>query len=194
MEKAASIFLRADIEPQDVRSLWAWMQNEQVTRYLNEGQGVAGELRELLRSVPPMLLRCRFNQRGRFFMVDRREDPVGFVKLQPQAPGCYEIVFAIGEETLWGEGLGSAAVRAAESWAFLEWRARKLTARIYHGNQRSRRVVEKCGFRREQALECLDDYAITFDDYLRRQTERRGRPAGAGGGEGAFTAGGSCGR
>lgn len=171
MKKAASIFLRDDIIPGDVRNLSSWMQNKDVTRYLNEKSGIAGELCTLLDSVPPELLRCRFNQEGRFFMVCRPEnESVGFVHLQRQAQGDYEIVFAIGEEELWGNGLGFRAVRAAENQAFCDWRARRLTAKIYHGNQRSRRVVEKCGFRRERCSETLDNYVITFEEYLSQMT------------------------
>ena len=70
-------------------------------------------------------------------MVSREADSIGFVKLKQQEPGSWEIVFAIGERTLWGNGYGSQAVRAAQARVFLEWRARKLRAKIYHGNIRS---------------------------------------------------------
>ena len=36
MDKAASVFLRADIQPDDVSHLIRWLRNRNVTRYLNE--------------------------------------------------------------------------------------------------------------------------------------------------------------
>ncbi len=44
MKKAASIFLRAEIEMNDIELLIRWMKNPNVTRYLNEDPN-AGYLR-----------------------------------------------------------------------------------------------------------------------------------------------------
>ena len=168
MKKAASIFLRADMGPADVWDLANWMEDREVTRYLNEERGTAERLRKLATSVPAPMLTYHFNQRGRFFMAcGGDEGAVGFVKLKEMEDSrCYEIVFAIGDQTLWGNGYGSQAVQAAESRAFLDWRARKLTAKIYHGNARSVRTVLRCGFREERRLENLSCYSITQEEYL----------------------------
>ena len=168
MKKAASIFLRADVEPADVQDLANWMEDREVTRYLNEERGTAERLRKLAASVPAPMLTHHFNQRGRFFMAcGGDEGAVGFVKLKEMEDArCYEIVFAIGDQTLWGNGYGSQAVQAAESRAFLDWRARKLTAKIYHGNVRSVRTVLRCGFREERRLENLFCYSITQAEYF----------------------------
>ena len=168
MKKAASIFLRADMEPVDIRFLSQWLKNRQVTRYLNEDPDAPNELSELVETVPAPLLTYHFNQRGRFFLVCGQEEerPIGFVKLKEGGGGCYEIVFAIGEEELWGNGYGSQAVQAAEDQAFLEWRARKLVAKIYHGNSRSVSTVRGCGFREERQLENLSYYSIAQNEYF----------------------------
>lgn len=168
MKKAASIFLRSDMEPRDVRNLTNWMENQKVTCYLNESKNTTKELQHLLDTTPTPMLTFRFNQQGRFFLVcDEQEDSIGFVKLKQQtSPGCYEIVFAIGDETLWGNGYGSQAVQAAQYEAFLEWRAKKLTAKIYHENVRSKNTVRRCGFHEEERLENLSCYSITMDEYL----------------------------
>ena len=168
MKKAASIFLRADIGPTDVRALANWMEDREVTRYLNEERGTAEQLRKLAASVPEPMLTYHFNQRGRFFMAcGGDEGAVGFVKLKELTDQrCYEIVFAIGDETLWGNGYGSKAVQAAEVQAFLHWRARKLTAKIYHGNVRSVRTVCRCGFREERRLDALSHFSITQEEYF----------------------------
>jgi len=168
MDKAASVFLRTDLQPADVRHIAGWLQDRQVTRYLNEGRNTAGELDRLLRETPPPLLTCRFNRDGRFLLVCRdTAGSIGFVKLREDGtPGCYELVFAIGESSLWGNGYGTQAVRAAENHIFLERRARLLTARIYHGNQRSVNTVLRCGFRLVQEYERLSCYCITMEEYL----------------------------
>ncbi len=175
MKKAASIFLRADMEPVDIRFLSRWLKNRQVTRYLNENPNAPDELSNLVQSVPAPLLTCRLNQQGRFFLVcgEEAEQPIGFVKLREDGSGCYEIVFAIGEEELWGNGYGSKAVQAAQYQAFLEWRARKLVAKIYHGNTRSERTVRGCGFREERQLEKLSYYTMTQNEYFEYLEKKR---------------------
>lgn len=171
MKKAASIFLRSDMEPADVRNLSRWLANRRVTRYLNE-DAAPEALKSLLETTPAPMLACRFNQQGRFFLVcNDQEDSIGFVKLQKQSvPGCYEVVFAIGEESLWGNGYGSQALRAAQSRAFFDWRAQKLTAKVYHENTRSIRTVRSCGFREERRLDHLSCYSITMENYLQMTT------------------------
>lgn len=167
MDKAASIFLRTEIEPDDLRYLAHWLRNNQVTRYLNEAPGISDALEQLLRSTPVPLLTLRLNQYGRFFMICRRRGaPIGFVRLSERGAGSFEIVFAVGDQSLWGKGYGSQAVRAALRQAFLEGRARKLTAKIYHENRRSISIIRSCGFTRESQTENLGCFAITMDQYL----------------------------
>ncbi|MCI2057459.1 MAG: GNAT family N-acetyltransferase [Oscillibacter sp.] len=168
MDKAASIFLRTQIEPQDVRNMADWMRNKRVTKYLNEAEDVSGQLEQLVDALPPPLLACRLNQRGRFLLVCREHrDSIGFVRLvrQPE-PDSYEVVFAIGDEELWGNGFGSQALQEAQKQAFLDWRARKLTAKIYADNVRSMNTVRRCGFTCEKRQDSLARYSITMDEYL----------------------------
>ena len=84
MKKAASVFLRTEMT-----------------------------LRDLAGKIPAPLLALRFNQEGRFFLVCEKDgEAIGFVKLRPlQSRGTHEIVYAIGEESLWGRGYGKGAVR-----------------------------------------------------------------------------------
>ena len=175
MKKAASIFLRGQLEPVDVRRLSGWMQNRRVTQYLNEDVHASDQLEQLLQTTPAPMLTCRFNQRGRFFLIcDEQEESIGFVRLkEQQSPDCCEIVFAIGEESLWGNGYGVQAVRAAQYYAFLKRRAQKLMANIYHGNLRSVKTVCRCGFREEERLEKLSRYSITMNEYLNFLNKKR---------------------
>lgn len=91
----------------DVELLSQWMENPIITRYLNEMPGVSDSLRDLAGKIPAPLLALRFNQEGRFFLVCEKDgEAIGFVKLRPlQSRGTHEIVYAIGEESLWGARL-----------------------------------------------------------------------------------------
>ena len=99
MKKAASIFLRAQIKPEDLDLLMQWMANPNVTRYLNEEPGVIQSLNQLRATVSAPMLTYHLNREGQFFLVCPEEsDAIGFVKLRELAkPGVYEIVYAIGE-------------------------------------------------------------------------------------------------
>ena len=50
MDKAASVFLRSDIHPEDVSHLIRWLRNRNVTRYLNEDASAPQQLEQLLTS------------------------------------------------------------------------------------------------------------------------------------------------
>lgn len=52
MKKAASIFLRADIQHNDLALLIRWLENPGITRYMNEDPTAARQLRQLSASVP----------------------------------------------------------------------------------------------------------------------------------------------
>lgn len=112
MKKAASIFLRAEITPRDIQPMIRWLENPRITRYLNEDPHITRLLRHLLEEVPAPMLSLHFNRDGRLFLVCRPDgETIGFVKLRklPQ-PEAYEIVYVIGEESLWGQGFGEASI------------------------------------------------------------------------------------
>jgi RimJ/RimL family protein N-acetyltransferase len=169
MEKAASVFLRAEIKTSDAEKIISWLTNKNVTRYLNEHGDTPEKLKHLLLTVPEYLLAYHLNSEGKLLIICTGEDePIGFIKFSEIAERHYEIVFVIGEESLWGLGCGTAAVRRALATAFFEWRAKKVTAKIYTGNTRSVRTVSRCGFSLEKSLPELERYAITLDQYLKR--------------------------
>lgn len=170
MKKAASIFLRADITLRDVDRMIRWMENPNVTRFLNEDADIVFFLRQLSGSVPEPMLGYHFRRVGHFFMVcPEHECSVGFVRLSPlREPGAYEIVYVIGEEALWGRGLGEAAIRAAQAEAFLNLNAQKLVAKIMPENRRSVRSVCACGFSKITAQSSLSHYDITGQAYFQQ--------------------------
>ena len=170
MKKAASIFLRADITLRDVDRMIRWMENPNITKYMNEDPGIVHFLRRLSLSVPEPMLSFHFNRSGHFFLAcPEAGDSVGFVRLTPMAgDNTYEIVYAIGEEALWGRGLGEGAIQAALAKAFFELRAERLVAKIVPDNRRSIRSVCGCGFSYCGMDGSLQRYSITAEAYLRQ--------------------------
>ena len=57
-----------------------------------------------------------------------------------------ELGYWIGKD-FWGRGYATEAAKAMITWAFTECHARAVWCCHYEGNERSRRVIEKCGFR-----------------------------------------------
>ncbi len=170
MKKVDSVSLRTEIRPRDMERLIEWMENPDVTCYLNEDDHVTEELRQMLLTVPAPMLAFHLNRRGRFSLVcDMEDNAIGFVKLKELSEqDTYEIVIVIGEENLWGRGYGAGAVHMALSRAFLEWHARKVIARIHVNNRRSIRMMCSCGFTREHDGTPLSRYGLTMETYLRK--------------------------
>lgn len=87
------------------------------------------------------------------FVVSRDEESVGFVWL-------FEIsdVHARAELGYWiapaesGRGYATEAARCCLRYAFDDRNLRKVTARVFEGNDASMRVLEKLGFREEGRL------------------------------------------
>lgn len=148
MKEAASVFLRADIKMQDGRNLARWMNDQQITEYLNEKENISEEITSLLNRSLPDMLTFHFNQRGRFFMICVGEErSVGFVNLVRRSSGSCEIVYAIGEKQLWGRGYGERALDLALGKAFCEMRMEYASAHIMKDNLRSIRAAARCGMR-----------------------------------------------
>lgn len=160
MKKAASIFLRSTITKHDVECLARWMRNPDVTRYLNEHAQISRMLTELVQTTPEPLLASRMNMMGRFFIVSLRSgEPIGYVSLRPaREEGNREIVVVIGEESLWGHGCGTRAIRLAlfECFCKRETRSKRIIATIHRENTRSIRLFTHAGFTHtEEAGACL---------------------------------------
>ena len=174
MKEAASVFLRADIQREDGRRLAGWMGNQNVTRYLNEKSGVSEEICSLLERAPEGMLSYHFNRHGRFFLIcDSGGRSIGFIKLAPCSETGCEVVYAIGEELLWGRGYGRRALDLALQKAFFELRRETVEARIRRENTRSIRAAAHCGMRRVQEIGPLQVYRITAREYM--ESKRPGR-------------------
>ncbi len=58
---------------------------------------------------------------------------------------CREVGYVLAKE-YWGQGLMSEAVREVLRWLFEDMKLDAVTCSHFTGNDRSRRVIEKCGF------------------------------------------------
>lgn len=70
---------------------------------------------------------------------------------RPKVPGCRNLGYVLGKD-YWGRGLMTEAVREVIDYAFQTMKLRLLTITHYTINSRSRRVIEKSGFRYEGTL------------------------------------------
>ena len=91
-----------------------------------------------------------------FALVDRETGKVigslGLMKdFRRQGNKILEIGYALGKE-YWGRGLMTEAVKAALKFGFGELGLEMITIYHFDYNRRSRRVIEKCGFKYEGTL------------------------------------------
>lgn len=159
---------------EDCENMIRWIENEHVSQYLNESSCLAEEMRGLLERTSEEMLTLQFNRSGSFYLVcDHEDTSIGYARLAPLSGNRMEVVYAIGEEDLWGRGLGRQALQRIMSVAFLEKRADALLARIRPENVRSLRLAERCGMERIGTIGRMAVYEITSDQYLNlRRTSR----------------------
>lgn len=73
------------------------------------------------------------------------------------------VALLIGDKSVWGKGIGSAAIDCLAHHAFEDMRLHKLSAGIYSSNPGSRRAFEKAKFTLEAALK---DEAFVGERFL----------------------------
>ncbi|HEX7770356.1 MAG TPA: GNAT family N-acetyltransferase [Dokdonella sp.] len=167
------ISLCPEITRADALTLIDWLEDECVTRHLSDSRDVSRHIEHVVARVQLPILTHLFNQGGRFFIAhDRRDVPVGFVRLVKSGLDC-EMVLVIGHARNWGRGLGAAAIREGMKLAFLEMRSEKLIAKIHPDNARSLKTFQRCGFVLESQTSALKSFAITSGRYRRLLREAR---------------------
>ena len=161
-----SVTLRTEILPTDLTAMMRWLANPHVSHNLNDHEQITAQLHQIYDARLPVLTPL-FNQNGRFWMIDQSfERPVGFLRAVYGAENSVEMVIAIGDEALWGQGLGKKALQAALREIFLEMRKERILVHIKHGNTRSHNLFTNSGFSFVRERTHTTQYILTFDDYL----------------------------
>lgn len=160
------VSLRPEITRTHAQILMDWLNDDRVTRYLSDSDDVSRLISQTVNRVQLPILTHLFNRGARFFMVyDRKDAPVGFVRLVKTGAEC-EVVLVIGDHENWGRKLGASAIREGLKLAFLDMRAERVIARIHPGNTRSMRGFERCGFRLDNETPNLSSLSMTAGRYL----------------------------
>ncbi len=142
-----------DFRPGDEDAVYGYARHDDFVRYLEIG-------RQTPESIAGFVKRCRAEQ-----AADPRREynlaitlagddrPVGGVSLHLQEPRLRKagLGYALGPEH-WGRGIASEAIRCVIALGFTVLGLNRIYAHIHDGNDRSRRVVEKLGLKREGLL------------------------------------------
>ncbi|KEJ03544.1 GNAT family N-acetyltransferase [Clostridium botulinum] len=161
-----NVELRQEVFKSDAAIIASWLEDTEITQYLNEKQNVSKSIKDIMYRVNMPILTHLFNQNGSFFMVTTSEkEPVGFLRLVPKN-NVTEMVIVIGDKDKWGKGLGTNAILEGLKHAFFQWRADEVVAKINFKNQRSRRVFRKIGFTEDKELAKEMQYSMSIKEFL----------------------------
>lgn len=164
---AVKVQLRQEVFSSDAWKLIQWMEDTEITQYLNESQNVGNSIKQVMRRVNLPILTHLFNQDGSFFILTTYEnDPIGFLRLIPKGNNA-EMVIVIGDKKRWGMGLGTNAIFQGLKHAFFEWRSHKVVAKIKFKNKRSIGAFKKVGFKKEKELAVEAQYSISIQEFLK---------------------------
>lgn len=162
-----NIKLDQEVYLSDAYKIIDWLSDEDINEHLNEDECAIQSIVNIINYTNMPVLTHLFNNKGSFFMIKNYGYSIGFLKLIPKPEGT-EMVFAIGEKYLWGNGLGYAAVAKGLTEAFFELRAEKVIAKIKLSNHRSRRIFQKLGFKITKELSKEIEYSLYFSDFLKK--------------------------
>ena len=170
---AQRVVLRMDLNENNLLLLIRWMSNEHVYQFLNEHQQITAHLKNIYDSRLPVFTPL-FNRTGRFYMICAEDGrAIGFLRMKYAPDNAVELVVAIGEEEMWGQGYGRASLMEAQKITFFELRREKLIAHIYNENARSRQMFLNRGFVPCREGDRLREYQLTLREYLKPAPPRR---------------------
>ncbi|RDU37999.1 N-acetyltransferase [Neobacillus piezotolerans] len=94
-------------------------------------------------------LRCVKNESGDFTRMGIEYDDrlIGYADLACLQGHTAELGIAIGESTLWGQGIGAKAARCMIEFGFEKLGITVFTAETHESNVRSGKMLEKLGFK-----------------------------------------------
>ncbi len=164
--RAEYVMLNQEVTKNDAIVIMNWMENQEVTKYLNEVSNISSEIRHAVERVNMSIMTHLFNRDGSFFLIhDEDQHPVGFLKLVRRANEA-EMVIVIGDQKKWGQGLGKLSIRQGLNIAFFQWRIPRVIAKINKKNVRSMKAFERTGFIYEKDLTNSVLLSITQEDYI----------------------------
>ena len=165
--RSNNVQLRQEVFKSDAWKIIDWLEDNEVTEYLNERQNVGNSIKQVIYRVNMPILTHLFNQDGSFYMVTTDEkEPIGFLRLVPKGKGA-EMVVVIGDREKWGKGFGSSAIFQGLKQAFFEWRVDEVIAKINFKNQRSIRAFKRLGFQEDKELVKETQYSLSMKEFLR---------------------------
>ena len=110
----------------------------------------------------------------RWIATDRvTGDVVGWFALWPTGPGELELGYRL-HRVHWGRGLATEGARALLDVAFGGWRIERVWAQTMAVNDRSRRVLERCGLRHHRTVHLEWDDPIPGTEHGEVEYELRG--------------------
>lgn len=166
--RALRVNLKQEVTRNDALAIMNWMENHEVTKYLNEAANISTEIRNAVNRVNMAIMTHLFNREGSFYLIcTQGSGPIGFLKLVHRKYEA-EMVVVIGNTDNWGMGLGTEAIEQGLQQAFFQWRIPRVIAKISVNNTRSIKAFEKAGFMFERDLICSKLYSISLDDYIKR--------------------------
>lgn len=169
--RAVQVNLKQEVTRYDAMTIMNWLENHEITRYLNEESNIAYEIKQAVDRVNMMIMTQLFNINGSFYIIHDDDDddqtPLGFLKLERKHKEV-EMVIVIGEQKLWGQGLGKSSIKRGLDIAFFQWRIPRVVAKIKSNNTRSIKVFEKLGFTLEYERMDTKVYSLSMDDYIKR--------------------------
>ena len=130
------------LTPDDFQLVAGWLSDQAINRWLtSEWRG-----REVSAAVMAMAYR---NRRNRLFLVRYDSHPCGLVGLADidEIDRTAMIWYLMGQDQYGGKGVISQAVGQAVAWGFTNLGLASVYAWIMAGNERSRKVLERNGFR-----------------------------------------------
>lgn len=165
--RSNNVQLRQEVFKSDAWKIIDWLEDNEVTEYLNERQNVGNSIKQVIYRVNMPILTHLFNQDGSFYMVTTDEkEPIGFLRLVPKGKGA-EMVVVIGDREKWGKGFGSSAIFQGLKQAFFEWRVDEVIAKINFKNQRSIRAFKRLGFQEDKELVKETQYSLSMKEFLK---------------------------
>jgi len=90
----------------------------------------------------------------RMWIIEREERPVGELELAQvnHRTRSAEVRICVGDRTLWGQGIGTAAMTRALDVAFGPMALEEVYLRVFANNERAIALYDRMGFRREGML------------------------------------------